>query len=83
MAEEEFRDSFNKLKIKAEKVMEAKDDMEAGLVAELEMESDTTEVSLLTKQQKSCQSQDCKQVETEGDQKSKKNSRKLWNYPLY
>lgn len=55
LAEEEFRDIFNKLTIKAEKVMEAKDDVEAGLVAELEMESDTTEVPLLTK---------------EGDQKS-------------
>lgn len=82
MAEEEFKDSFNKLKIEAEEVMEAKDDVEAELVAELGMESDTTEVSLLTKQQKSCQSQDCKRVETEGDQKSNPGNSlgQLWKH---
>lgn len=67
LAEEEFRDSLNTLTIKTEKVVEAKDDVEAGLVAELETESDTTEVPLLTK---------------EGDQKSNPGNSpgQLWKH---
>ncbi|KAK9521448.1 hypothetical protein VZT92_021253 [Zoarces viviparus] len=52
MSEEELRDSFNKLKIKAEKVMGANEDVKAGFIAELEAELDKDEYAVLTEQQK-------------------------------
>lgn len=52
MSEEELRDSYSKLTIEAGKVMEANDDLEAGIIAELEAELKTEEEAVLTKQQK-------------------------------
>ena len=52
MSEEELRDSFNKLAAEAEKVMEVNDEVEAGLIAELEAELGSENVVVLTKQQK-------------------------------
>ena len=51
MSEEELRDSFNKLKALGENVMEANDELEAGLIADLEAELETDEV-MLTEQEK-------------------------------
>lgn len=50
--EEELRDIFYRLTMEAEKVMEANDDVEAGLIAELEAETNSAGVPVLTKQQK-------------------------------
>lgn len=52
MSEKELRDSFNKLTIEAEKVMEANDDVEARFIAEQDAELDTDEAAVLTEQQK-------------------------------
>lgn len=37
MSEEELRDSFSKLTLEAERVMETNDDVEAGLIAECQI----------------------------------------------
>lgn len=52
MPEEELRDSFKKLIIEANKVMEANDDVEAQYLAEAELEADPEEVPGLSEQQK-------------------------------
>lgn len=52
MTEGELRDSFCRLTMEAEKVMEANDDVEAGLITELEVETGSAGVPILTKQQK-------------------------------
>jgi hypothetical protein len=52
MTEEDLQSSLNKLTKQAEKVMEANDDLEAGIIAELEAELDADETAVLTKQQR-------------------------------
>lgn len=52
MTEEELRDSFCRLIMEAEKVKEANDNVEAGLIAELETETNSAGVPVLTEQQK-------------------------------
>lgn len=51
MTEEQLRDSFNKLHIGAERVMEANDEVKAGLIAEEEAELEGDELVSLTEQQ--------------------------------
>ncbi len=52
MIEEDLQSSLNKLTKQAEKVMEVNDDLEAGMIAELEAELDADKSSVLTEQQK-------------------------------
>lgn len=52
MPEEELKDSFKKLIIEANKVMEANDDVEAQYLAEVELDADSDEVPGLSEQQK-------------------------------
>ncbi len=52
MSGEEFRDSFDKVTIEAEKVMEENDNVEAALIAELEVELGADEEAVLMEQQK-------------------------------
>lgn len=52
MVKEELSNNFNKLMQEAERVMEANDDVVAGLIAELEAELDADEEAVLTEQQK-------------------------------
>ncbi len=52
MIEENLRSSLNKLTKQAEKVMEVNDDLEAGMIAELEAELDEDKSAVLTEQQK-------------------------------
>ncbi len=52
MIEEDLRSSLNKLTKQAEKVMEVNDDLEAGMIAELEAELDADKSAVLTEQQK-------------------------------
>ena len=63
MLEEELRNNFNKLMQEAERVMEANDDVEAGLIAELEAELDTDEEAVLTEQQKADLAKTAKECE--------------------
>lgn len=52
MTEEDLQSSLNKLTKQAEKVMEANDDLELGIIAELEEELDAEKSAVLTEQQK-------------------------------
>lgn len=52
MSEEELRDSFKKLIMEANKVMEANDDVEAQYLAEAKLDADLENVSGLSEQQK-------------------------------
>nr|XP_017209463.2 uncharacterized protein LOC108181536 [Danio rerio] len=52
MTEMDLQDSLNKLTIQAEKVMEVNDDLEAGMIAEIEANLDTDQSAELTEQQK-------------------------------
>lgn len=52
MTEEDLRNSLDKLTKQAEKVMEVNDDLEAGMVAEVEAELDSDKSAVLTEQQK-------------------------------
>lgn len=63
MVEEELRNNFNKLMQEAERVMEANDDVEAGLIAELEAELDADEEAVLTGQQKADLAKTAKECE--------------------
>lgn len=64
MSEEELRNNFNKLMQEAEKVKEANDDVEAGLIAELEVELDADEETVLTEQQKADLAKTAKECES-------------------
>ena len=52
MPEEELKDSFKKLIIEANKIMEANDGLEAQYLAEAELDADSDEVLRLSEQQK-------------------------------
>ncbi len=52
MTEKDLRSGLNKLTKQAEKVMELNDDLEAGMIAELEVELDSGKSAVLTEQQK-------------------------------
>ena len=52
MPEEEVKDSFKKLIIEANKVMEANDDVKAQSLADVELDTDSDEVPGLNEQQK-------------------------------
>lgn len=52
MTKEDLQSSLNKLTKQAEKVMEANDDLESGIIAELEEELDADKSAVLTGQQR-------------------------------
>lgn len=76
--EEELRDSFKKLVIEANKVMEANDDVEAQYLVEAKLDTDSEEVPRLNEQQKADIEKTTSECETRLNELKELIQKTLW-----